>query len=1289
MPSDPGRLKDELLQAILAEFERAGVEAPRSIVESVDGAIERLARRWAESEDADALLSDFRAAARAATSSLAEVLERERTQPAGGAEDVLGEGAGPHESGKAAAAELLHDLLEGAGAPGGAPREGAPPGSVAGMPSRLGDFEILRWLGGGGMGEVYLARQASLGREVALKVLSPRVAEDPELLERFLREAKAAARIDHPGVVAVLEAGIEEGRPYIAMQHVRGVSLEHLLQKRPYLEVERALAIARDAARAIEAAHRAGVVHRDVKPGNILIEGDETSARTEGRVFLADFGLAAVVDASTITGTGQILGTPAYMAPEQARGAAATTASDVYSLGATLYAMLAGRAPHEGSSYAEVLARVREEEPVPLRRLRPSLDHDTVTICEKAMRWDPWRRYASAADLADDIDRRLRREPIRARPPTWAYRGRLWLRRNPRSVLVASVAMLLVVVAGFVVERELSWRSGLADAERLLGEGEPARALEALPKDPLHFASRRKASLEFRVNVALGSFREAAEAARDLSSEDRRAALERLQTMIDDHLEAAEAIALDGGWSIALELSTRTFAAIEILAEEPELADWAEDVLRRALRVVAWALLRVRHESALKLWQDERLGQRLSLARRELAQALRLPEEEAQALGGSAGRISEHLSLGATEYMRHELFLNLYGGAMASVEGLGPHAGSRPFHHVAKLLDITGSAAEEPWRTYALGYLRFLACLRGFLTRTEGAWVHRWVDLLDSLRPQGETQIVVHLEPQATGDIDGDGIWELALGSGREVQLWECRKEGLARKGTLTLAEGDGHAWAFILKDLDGDGRDELIVNIHILPRDERDPNRGYFRAYAWTGQELRQVGKDGPVVGALAGGGSRGLAIADIDRDGEEDLIVGLGSAGDDNRQVLVVWRAFEEGQRHEILDMGGKPADVLSVFAADFDGDRTTDVGCATGPWKGFDLRFWRFAGDKLVGPLRYGPLGSFHRAVALEVDGEGPAEVFAVKSSFLSTNSEHFPPSHPSGIENGAYLFRIPRGQTIERQEIHGSLEDPGEIFLWRDLLGEEVQDPPERVHVQSLSAGRWRDGEAAVAVSWDVAKGDLLFQFVDLYLQEVGPHGKPAASFTRHRLFRREGPGSLVAEIVQLPGSGGRGFTPGIVLIEKVGTASGGDCQMRLFSFAAPERRSFESVLYPDLLEADRRTGQYPEAVSLAREAPLEALGMEGARKITLGWAMAAAVGLDDGALEEALWKWDALEREPQAPAAALDELAALRRGLIEGPALRGLKPVRVLEGEVRLDRLEREAWRSPEVCIGPE
>jgi len=270
----------------------------------------------------------------------------------------------------------------------------------------IGRYRVDRRLGAGGMSTVFLAMDTVLEREVAVKLLAEHLAEDEAFVMRFRREALAAARLQHPNVVQVFDSGHdqESGRHFIVMEYVKGPSCADMLRDHDALEITDAVRIARDACHGLDYAHRAGVVHRDVKPGNLLISDDT------GNTKLADFGIAKATEQSRITQVGSVLGTAAYLSPEQARGEESGPPSDIYSLGVCIYEFLAGRLPHEYSSLTE-LALKQQSDPVdPIRNARPEVPQALDRAVLACLRREPENRYASALELSEALEAGLRGE---------------------------------------------------------------------------------------------------------------------------------------------------------------------------------------------------------------------------------------------------------------------------------------------------------------------------------------------------------------------------------------------------------------------------------------------------------------------------------------------------------------------------------------------------------------------------------------------------------------------------------------------------------------------------------------------------------------------------------------------------------------------------------------------------------------------------------------------------------------------------------------------------------------
>ena len=303
-------------------------------------------------------------------------------------------------------------------------------------------YRVLETIGRGGMGVVYKARQENLDRVVAVKMVLMGAHAGEEEKARFLREAQTAARLQHPGIVAVHDWGDDDGVLFYSMEYVAGRDLAAEVKERGPLDPKRAAALVKSVAEAVAYAHGQQVLHRDLKPQNLLLTA-------QGVVKITDFGLAKVMDGSLgLTATGQVLGSMGYLSPEQASGGEdkVGTWSDVYGMGSVLYHLLTGRPPFVGRETAEVLRQSIEEDPVGVRRLKASVPMDLETICLKCLEKESARRYGSAQELVDELDRFLRNEPILARPPTLADRLGKWLHRNP----TLAYAALLVSIVGIV-----------------------------------------------------------------------------------------------------------------------------------------------------------------------------------------------------------------------------------------------------------------------------------------------------------------------------------------------------------------------------------------------------------------------------------------------------------------------------------------------------------------------------------------------------------------------------------------------------------------------------------------------------------------------------------------------------------------------------------------------------------------------------------------------------------------------------------------------------------------------
>jgi WD40 repeat protein len=329
-----------------------------------------------------------------------------------------------------------------------------PPALAVGLQTteQLGRFRVLCELGRGGHGIVFLAFDPALDRQVALKVPRPEVLLDPQMRQRFLREAHTVAGLDHPNLVPVYEAGEEGLTCYIASAYCPGKSLADWLgEQTAPMDARQAARLVAQTAEAVQYMHSRGVLHRDLKPANVLLTGEGHTAELCPRI--TDFGLAKQTRAGTdpaMTETGAILGTPAYMAPEQAAGRTrdVSTATDVYALGVILYECLTGRPPFSGTDKGLVLQRVLQEEPVSPRRLRPGLARDLETICLKCLQKDPAQRYGSAGELAADLNAWLEGRPLLARRHRLWEQAWLWCRRRPMTAAFFGLLVVALTAAG-------------------------------------------------------------------------------------------------------------------------------------------------------------------------------------------------------------------------------------------------------------------------------------------------------------------------------------------------------------------------------------------------------------------------------------------------------------------------------------------------------------------------------------------------------------------------------------------------------------------------------------------------------------------------------------------------------------------------------------------------------------------------------------------------------------------------------------------------------------------------
>lgn len=442
--------------------------------------------------------------------------------------------------------------------------------------TRLGKYELLAELGRGGMGVVYQARQEDLSRLVAVKMLLTGPHAQQQDLEYFRREAEAVARLQHPNIVQVFDVGDHDGLPYFSLEYLERGPLSRQLDGTPQSPSSAAELIA-TLARALHHAHERGVVHRDLKPGNILLAADGTPKIT-------DFGLAKRLDNQSHTVTGSVLGTPSYMAPEQASGDTRRigAAADVYGLGAILYELLTGRPPFRGETPWDTVAQVLSDEPVPPTQLQPKVPRDLETICLKCLQKEPGRRYTTAADLAADLARFQAGEPIHARPVNAAERALKWARRHP-AVAALGTAFCVAVIAGLAGTTSL-WVVASQQRDKAEVTGRRARQeirdhLIAATEDPAFQRDGAQPARNLVLRRALQYFREYAT--------QRKHDSELAADVADAYLRAGNALAELGDTREAISELTQAAKMYEQLVKaKPKNQDlryqWASVLLDRA-----------------------------------------------------------------------------------------------------------------------------------------------------------------------------------------------------------------------------------------------------------------------------------------------------------------------------------------------------------------------------------------------------------------------------------------------------------------------------------------------------------------------------------------------------------------------------------------------------------------------------------------------------------------------------------------------------------------------------------
>jgi WD40 repeat protein len=419
------------------------------------------------------------------------------------------------------------------------------PGTPSLDPRAPVGYAIDRELGRGGMGVVYLARELVLKRPCALKMILAGVHSTSSEIERFRTEAQAIARLQHPGIVQVFGIGEHDGKPFMALEYCSGGSLDTRLAKNP-LAPKQAAVLVKALAEAVHVAHQANVIHRDLKPANVLLT-------EKGEPKVTDFGLAKKLDEQGATRTGNIMGTPSYMPPEQAEGKKDIgPTADVYALGAILYECLAFRPPFRAATAFDTIMQLLTQEPLPVRQLNAQAPVDLETICAKCLQKDPKKRYATAQELADDLDCYLKGEPIRARPVGVVERGVKWVRRN---ALVSTLAMavLLVLIAGVVVSGWFAIKAG-EEGKEASRQAQAARTAEKNADDEARAARTAEREAETRAKAETAAKKRAEDEKN--RADDKTSVAQHEKKRAEEQLGRAEWLVYAG----KLSLAQRAFA---------------------------------------------------------------------------------------------------------------------------------------------------------------------------------------------------------------------------------------------------------------------------------------------------------------------------------------------------------------------------------------------------------------------------------------------------------------------------------------------------------------------------------------------------------------------------------------------------------------------------------------------------------------------------------------------------------------------------------------------------------
>jgi serine/threonine protein kinase len=828
--------------------------------------------------------------------------------------------------------------------------EDAPPP----MPTRIGRYDVVRELGRGGVGVVYEGADPVLERRVALKLLIAGSWARPREVQRFKLEAQAVARLDHPGIVKILDIGGDLEGAWFAMEFVDGPSLADALEARggrlPWRE---AVAVAAQVARALQHAHEQGLLHRDVKPNNVLLDGD--------RAKLADFGLAldAASDHTRLTGTGQVLGTPTYMAPEQAAGELDRMGphTDVYGLGVLLYEALTGRVPYEGATPLQVIANILGGDAAPPRRHVPDLPRELDTITLKALRLDPRDRYASAAGFADDLERLLAGDSILAADPTWLERLGHSARRH-RRVLTAAVAAGVVVLLAFVgLRAAVDWsverrregdahdaldgvRRRMADAR---AAGRPAEADEAFRTfvgRPEHAGTTALVEAWRARADELGA---AGDAAGRLSALSSAYLAARRPPDVDGTLVAlATAAHEEGDFELVVALG-------ELLGSRyPHLAGQVKPLVRDALaarRHLQRAAGLVAGDGQARAAAVLAEGVRTRWTRVSVTPDPREPGRSFVYDGHVLAVADRRLEpVYTTDFPSSPLAVPV-GDHTALLQFRGPTGQARTLSWDGRALTPAPPARLGELNTAVAGDLD----ADGVTELWAGAW--RRLYRLDA-GPDGWTPTSAHAETNESNsqiadvlatDVDGDGRQDLVVAAGEwgayDVR-WFSWDAGRGREGAAPGLGLRGRIRLGVVHDLEAtraaDGSARVVLcKIDEFPNLRVFPESAPFGAAAGV-WEL-SFGADGAVAGRhVFDGACRRVRAGDFDGDGLQDFAV-----SDDHRSAVALRRAddgfdtlwLEDTDIEEVMQADDDAAAELVVWD-DADNGRVWLLGVDGGP-------------------------------------------------------------------------------------------------------------------------------------------------------------------------------------------------------------------------------------------------------------------------------------------------------------------------------------------------------------------